>query len=530
MPATTAHRSGAYATWLPWLLPLGGVLLALSFPNELIPGLLGDRPPAVFGWLALFPLMWAVLVMPPRDGARAVGWYGLLFMLVSLSWLRLFGFLPWLLLAAYLALTPLLSVLITRRMRLPRWLTPLGFALAWTGLEWLRGQGMFGLAWSELGASQIEGFPARMAALGGIPLISFLMLWVVGVIVQYYTDRTAPRRHGLLAMGALVLCLLGGWWQTQQTVGRWQANPHRQLIAVVQPSTQKGLTPEVLVKRSTPQERQQRLDMLTALTLKTNKLFAAQGPDAKDSRMIIWSESAIPNDPQFEAMDVPSLCLSTRSYLLIGAPAWPPPKFTIRNSAYLYSPAGREFERYDKIHLVPFGEFVPLRKLVARYYTVRSNDIQPGEARTILHADGHPFGAGICFESIFPYIARDYARKGASLLVFITNDAWFHQTSAVRQHFNHARFRALETGLPVARTASTGISGFIAPDGRILDEIPTYAESVKVFPMPDGVPGTLNTRAGWLFGPACLLLTLVLFCAGIVRSHFAKSSNNPTSV
>ena len=176
------------------------------------------------------------------------------------------------------------------------------------------------------------------------------------------------------------------------------------------------------------------------------------------------------------------------------------------------------------MHLVPFGEFVPLRPLVEKYFTVRPEDIQPGAQRKALQYGTHRLGIGICFESTFPAISRDYTQQDVQALVFITNDAWFHQTSAVRQHLNHARFRAIEAGLPVARTAGTGISAFIAPDGRLLTEIPTYTAGMRARAIPPGIGGTLYTQFGWLFGPIALFvcLLLVLFIPGC--AHFPINS------
>ncbi len=192
-----------------WLLPLGGGLLRSAFPNEMLPGTLGDRPPVFFAWLALLPLLWGVLALPPRQARWGVWLYGLAFYLGTLSWMRLFGVVPWLLLAGYISLTPWLALLLTQRMPQRRWLIPLGFALAWTGLEWLRGQGIFGFPWSEVGASQVEGFTAHIAALGGVPLLSFLLLWVTGsAMLQQLIDRQIfPRFDCGVALGVLLLCV-----------------------------------------------------------------------------------------------------------------------------------------------------------------------------------------------------------------------------------------------------------------------------------------------------------------------------------
>jgi apolipoprotein N-acyltransferase len=191
--------------------------------------------------------------------------------------------------------------------------------------------------------------------------------------------------------------------------------------------------------------------------------------------------------------------------------------------------------RYDKIHLVPFGEFVPFRPLVNALRKiglvpdVRDDDLQRGNGWHPLQFGAHRLGVGICFESTFASIARAYAAQGANYLIYITNDAWFQQTAAVRQHFNHARFRALETGLPVVRVASTGISGFIAPDGRILAEIPTYVAGTCRMDIPEGTPGTVYTRGGWLFAPLCLLAALLLAAWGVIIRRRASSRNRTSS-
>ncbi len=239
---------------------------------------------------------------------------------------------------------------------------------------------------------------------------------------------------------------------------------------------------------------------------------------------MIWPETALPEPPT----DLPIAMFSARTgnYLLIGAPAWDfdasARTFFPRNSAYLLAPGGVTLARYDKMHLVPFGEFVPLREFVQRYFIVRPIDIRPGELRKTLPFGSHRLGVGICFESTFADVSREYARLGAQMLVIITNDAWFHQTSAVRQHLNHARFRAIETGLPVARTAATGISAFIAPDGRLLEEIPTYTEGMCARSLPPGIPGTCYTRCGWLFAPGALLAALVLALFGSCSAMYRK--------
>ena len=500
-----------------WLLPVGGVALALGFPNDLLPGRVGDRPSFLVAWVALVPLLWAIQVLPAKTRYWAAYLYGAGFGLCTVAWMRLFGNIPWLLLAlAYLAIFFPLAVFLADRLA-PRRLLPLGFALAFTGLEWARGQGMFGFPWAELGSSQVEGVTARIASVGGIPLITFLLLWTAGAAVQAVRERRAGWQLPA-SVGALAALLLAGYWQSRAADGRWEAGQPRLRVSVVQPNVLRGLTPADLRISPSWEELQRRTDKMVALSYE-----GASDPLPPGlNRLVIWPESAMRNG--IYAAAIFRFCRETGSYLLLGAPGNPrdPDMPNIYNSAYLlqYRPARPiELERYDKMHLVPFGEFVPMRKLVTKFYTVRANDIVRGTVRKALRETGVPLGVGICFESTFPAFSRQYANQGAGLLVYITNDAWFHVTAAGRQHFNHARFRALETGLPVARSASTGISGFIAPDGRILGEIPTDREGVQTRGLAPGIPGTLYTRAGWLFGPACLLLALGWFVVGIVRAR-----------
>ncbi len=507
--------------WALWVVAPAGVLLGLSFPNELLPGALRDHPPALLAWLALIPLLWAVLTLPPRAARRAAWGYGLCFALVSLSWLRLFTVLPWLLVAAYLSLLPWLAVGLTQAMRLPRWLVPLGVALAWAGGEWLRGQGTFGFAWSELGASQVDGATAAIAAVGGLPLLGLLMVWVVGAIVAAVTDRATPRWATAVPLVALPLVLLVGLLAVRGADARWWASSVTQRVTVVQPNTMRGLDPEALVTPLTNAEVFQRLQ--TTLTYSRSAVPPSREPDS--GNLVVWPESSLADPPTDGA--IYDFVTQTRSHLLCGAPNYvvlPNGEMHVQNDAYLLAPLGFFAGQYHKVHLVPFGEFVPLRTVVVNWlhFVVRDSDIVPGAGHHALVVGPHRLGVGICFESTFPEIARAYAHQGATLLVYITNDAWFHETSGVRQHFNHARFRAIETGLPVARAAITGISGFIAPDGAILDEIPVYTGGARACTLRAGVPGTPCTRGGWLCGPFTLLLALALALAGMVRGWVAR--------
>ena len=154
-------------------------------------------------------------------------------------------------------------------------------------------------------------------------------------------------------------------------------------------------------------------------------------------------------------------------------------------------PHERNFSRYDKIHLVPFGEYVPLRSFLrfAHKLVVGIGDFSPGDTLTLFSLPQSTFGFLICYEIIFPDLAQRYGRAGVGFLVNITNDAWFGRTGAPWQHFSMAVFRAIENRISVVRSANSGISGIIEPTGAIKTRTPLFTRTsvvgiIPVTPMP----------------------------------------------
>jgi apolipoprotein N-acyltransferase len=188
------------------------------------------------------------------------------------------------------------------------------------------------------------------------------------------------------------------------------------------------------------------------------------GPESAMSWSLDTNNAAFPK--------VGELAREAKTWLLLGSQYQDEARNTY-NSAYLFSPAGKIAARYDKVQLVPFGEFVPGRNWLPgiRYYPVREFDFAAGKSFAPLSMNSQKLGVAICFESIFPQISRALINEGAEFLVIITNDGWFGQTAAAAQHRQMAVFRAVETRAWVARAASSGISCIIAPSGRIMQEI-----------------------------------------------------------
>jgi apolipoprotein N-acyltransferase len=216
---------------------------------------------------------------------------------------------------------------------------------------------------------------------------------------------------------------------------------------------------------------------------------------------------------------------------LFGSPAVrfdPDRKAFLLNSAYLLSPEGQLLGRYDKQHLVPFGEYIPLKSSLLFFLdklVEGIGDFQPGGGTTILSFQPKPserwpsprtvqFGVVICYEVIFPDLVRRMAAAGAEFLVTITNDAWFGDSSAPWQHFSMVVFRSVENHLAFARAANTGISGFIDPFGRVIEASTVFTETALQAAIPIRQARTFYSRHGDVFAYGCMLICLLLCLYG----------------
>jgi apolipoprotein N-acyltransferase len=201
------------------------------------------------------------------------------------------------------------------------------------------------------------------------------------------------------------------------------------------------------------------------------------------------------------------------THLLFGSPAYGRKgrETHYYNSAFLISPEGKEAGRYDKIHLVPFGEYAPLSGLLGftRDIIGAMGDFQPGEEVRNLAVPQGKFGVLICYEAIFPDLTRQFVDRGARFLVNITNDAWFGRTAAPYQHISMATLRAVENRVPIARAANTGISGFIHPSGQILQASEIFTNSILFGILYIKKTGTFYTQFGDLFTYLCMGFTTI---------------------
>jgi apolipoprotein N-acyltransferase len=447
---------------------LSGLLLALAFPRVDL---------ASLAWVALVPLFLVMPARPFRSGFTAgIGFFGFV-----LYWLNIvmttygkmnpvFSVAAYLLLVCYLSLFFGTATWAACRFREKLGLSPiLTLPVVWVALEFLRSFFLTGFPWATLGYSQSDHLALIQSAdIFGVYGISFLLILTNAVLAEVIgiarsgDFRKLPWRGMAVAVLLFSLNLGYGFWRLGQNLdGRKDTLE----TALAQGNIDQSIKWDPAFQKRT-------VDRYRALSL------AAEGRDGV--KLVVWPESATPfyfQDGGPLATEVSSVARRADAFLLFGSPAYQFENRSYRylNSAFLLSPSGKVLGRSDKIHLVPFGEYVPLRRFLPFIdkLVVGIGDFSPGRISP-LPLDGHRIGVLVCFEGIFPELAREYVREGSDLLVNVTNDAWFGRSSAPYQHLAMTRFRAVENRIWVVRAANTGISAFIAPSGRIIEQSPIF--------------------------------------------------------
>lgn len=494
-----------------------GLLLASLFPP------FGFE---ILAWVALVPLLWAL------EGKRAHEAFGLGLIagLVAFGiivwWVKIamttYGGLPtplaWLItfvLAAYLALYPALFAFFLARMRSGgSVLALLVAAPLWVSLELLRAYALSGFPWALLGYSQYRALPViQVADLLGVYGVSFFIVFVNAAIWHFFRfPHKAP--YAVAAGVALMAALVLGYGYLRLWEVPAEARGAGRPVGIVQGNVDQSV-------KWSPRWQRAIVEKMGGLTRGLRRRFPKKGLSAPP--LLVWPEAAAPFVYEGQAEGrrrLRSLAREANSYLLFGTLGERGAKEAagLTNSAYLLGPGGEELGRYDKMHLLPFGEYVPLggllffvKKLVPVIGTFRA-----GEAPRIFDVPGGKFGVLICFEAIFPRVARRMA--DAQFLVNITNDAWFGETAASEQHLSMVAFRAVEFRAPIIRAANTGVSAVIGPTGAIRKRSPLFEEWTH----PDAVAPrrgapTAYLRMGDMFAYLCALVfgaAFLLFGSG----------------
>jgi apolipoprotein N-acyltransferase len=305
-----------------------------------------------------------------------------------------------------------------------------------------------------------------------------------------------------------IICGLYGIWRIDQI------NSLSKEASALKVGIAQGNIPQEL--KWNPKFQKKTLDNYLDLT----KKIAKTRPD-----LVVWPETSAPFYFQSDRKYSPMLLDAVRDTgveLLFGSPAYKRKgkEIELFNRAYLISD-GETRGYYDKVHLVPFGEYVPLRRLLPflKRMVESVGDFSPGEDTTPILLKGKiPFGVLICFESIFPELSRSFARKGARFIVNITNDAWYGYSSAPYQHLSMLTLRAVENRVSIARSANTGISAVVDATGRIKAKTGLFKREIIIDKISILPIKSFYTRYGDLFSYLCLGMTILLLFFSLLRT------------
>jgi len=482
---------------------LSGLMLTAGFPHW-------DIHP--IAWGALLPLFFALRGVTSK---QAFWWgylCGMVHFLTTLYWIRhvifYYGGLAaplaigvLVLLCGYLALYPAVFAWVSRRWEDRAALWVLGLPSVWVTLEWVRAHALTWFPWANLGYTQ-TGFATliQVADVTGVYGVSWLLVLANTVLMSILWWK--PSRAGIVV---LTLCLAGVLWYGSlriEEVRRIQEGFESWSAAVVQGNIDQSV-------KWDPAFQQETLRRYRELSLR-----AAGHDPAPD--LIVWPETSAP----FFYGSAPNLTRQLNEMIaeigrpiLFGSPALTRVDGEVRlqNRAYLVDGSGAVLGSYDKRHLVPFGEYVPLQKLLffVRRLVEAAGDFIPGIDSAPMVWSGRNLGILICYEGIFPALARETVRKDAAALVIITNDAWYGPTSAPYQHLEMARWRAIEFRRPVLRAANTGVSAIFDSLGRECGRIPLDEPGQLVCPVRSGPIETFYARWGDVFAWLCVAGSLV---------------------
>jgi apolipoprotein N-acyltransferase len=536
-----------------WVMAvLAGVLQVLPFP------IAGPTPlwRTVFCWIALLPLLWALLgndktgnPLTLRQGAVLGYVCGFIWYLGNCYWIYqtmyLYGGLAkpiaagiLVLFCLYLGLYHALfgTLIAAFRKGFGRQIALLLVPFAWVAVELARAR-ITGLPWDLLGTAQVDNpLLTRLAPVTGVYGLSFVVaavnaLWLIRIRIR----ERRYTRPALTIVGVVIIVVY--------VVGlRLIANPKDSPTTATATLVQENL--EVGAANTGPQPTtQQFLDSFSYLSRYPSPRFllgipeladtpsvyllrqhaSAEGADSSTlvptpTDLIVWPESPAPFedlDPQFRAA-MSSLASETKTPIIVGNTGFEPNPaaksgYNIYNRASFVTADGTFAGHYDKMHLVPFGEYVPYKEF---FFFAKSllNEVglfEPGKQRTVFTTGGHTYGVFICYESIFGDEIRHLTQRGADVIVNISNDGWYGNTSAAWQHLNMVRMRAIENHRWILRATNTGVTAAINPFGRVTAAAPRHQRtSIRVhFAYEHDL--TFYAAHGDLFAYTCAFVVMI---------------------
>lgn len=502
---------GKIVTYAPSVL--SGALLILCFPTFDF---------YLLTWVALVPLLMSLYDQQPKEAFTSGMVMGAVYFFGTTYWIyhsiNHFGNIPLipsllivLSLSLYLSLyTGLFALLFSMKLKTTRLPALLIAPVFWTSLEFIRSYALTGFPWSSLGYSQYKFLLGiQFADITGIYGVSFLIVAINGAIADIFIVKKRLQDmplfpmsriiSGFSALGIILLFVFSyGYWRlTQHRPG----NPLR--VSIIQGNIGQG-------QKWDPSYQDEVVNTYKELTT----LAAGSSPS-----LIIWPETSVPfyfGSDAVRTNDLVSFQKQLNAYLLFGSVTLKEPQTDkhpalLANSAVLLDKNGNVPYIYDKIHLVPFGEYVPLRSILffMNKLVAGIGDFAPGEKYIKASTSFGSFSTLVCYEIIFPGLVRKFFSKNGDFIVTITNDAWFGKTTGPYQHFSMGVLRAIENRKPLIRAANTGISGFIDSSGRILKTTPVFERRVETMDMTTDTTRSFYSKYGDIFSYLCMVVFIL---------------------
>jgi apolipoprotein N-acyltransferase len=393
------------------------------------------------------------------------------------------------------------------------------FPAAWTALEMARSYLFSGFPWMLHGYSVAGNATLRQAAdLAGVHGLSFLLA-ASGVSLYLAGKRLAEGFRAKAAISlipgaaALLFLVLYGRVVSENLSGSTARVPEVK-VAIAQGG----------IDQSVKWDAENRL-----ATLEIYGELTRKGRDA-GARLVVWPETAAPFFYGWEAglsRRLDAIAVNAGIPVIFGAPWYDPAKGgKFYNSVFHMDARGVVLGRYDKRHLVPFGEYIPLRSVLffLSKLTAGEEDFSTGTGPALFRIDGQPVSASVCYEALFPALIRDGVLGGATWLVNVTNDAWFGDTVAPHQHLAMARMRCVEFRRPMVRAANAGISAVIDADGGVSASLGLFRRGVLVATVRPATGETVYAKTGEIFGISCSILTVLAVIFPLRGSHGIRNS------
>ena len=418
------------------------------------------------------------------------------------------------LLSAYLALYPAVASLVTSRLIARAGAAGLFIApMAWVATEFLRGYFLTGFPWVPLGNSQVTVLPvAQLASVLGVYGLSALVAYI-NATLAYSLVTSGTRRMITIASAVVVLISVGVWgvWRVADGALTREGTPIR--VGLIQGNI----------------AQEDKWNPAHARRIFTTYIAMTRDAVRRGAQYIIWPESSTPftfedprDNPEGDAM-LRDLAREVRVPILLGSDQVirrePVTSSELYNAAFQLDTEGKTTAVYHKIKLVPFGEFFPFQRWIAFAAPLvqRFVPFSSGTGPVILPVGSHRASTAICYEVVFPSLAREAVAQGSELLTTVTNDGWYGRSSAPYQHWEMASMRAIEQGRYLARAANTGISGIVDPYGRIVTRSSIF-EQVSLVGEARFLTGrTVYSRLGDVIAYVSIALTVL--AATFARGH-----------